>query len=216
MNQVSILAGIAAIHALAIASPGPTFAVVMSYAVKGDRRAGLLLSFGVVLATLTWALAAAAGLGSLLASFPLAYRGLQIAGAAYLIYLGAKLLIAIIRAKGQPAPHAASQGAPRAASEPVSGPEAIRAGFITNITNPKVVAYYASLFGVMIPAGAPGWLFWSAVAVVVVVSAAWWIAVTLFFTVPTVSRAYVRAKSGLDVIMGVVLIALGLRLALFG
>ena len=208
MNQVTILAGIAAIHALAIASPGPTFAVVMSYAVKGDRRAGLLLSFGVVLATLTWALAAAAGLGTLLASFPLAYRGLQLIGAAYLTYLGAKLLIAITRHKGPAAPHAAS--------EPVSGLEAIRAGFITNITNPKVVAYYASLFGVMIPAGAPGWLFWSAVAVVVVVSAAWWIAVTLFFTVPTVSRAYVRAKPGLDVIMGVVLIALGLRLAVFG
>ncbi|CAN7643839.1 LysE family translocator [Bosea sp. LjRoot9] len=212
MNQVTILAGIAAIHALAIASPGPTFAVVMSYAVKGDRRAGLLLSFGVVLATLTWAFAAAAGLGSLLASFPLAYRGLQLIGAAYLIYLGAKLLIAIIRAKGQAAAH----GASHAASAPVSGLEAIRAGFITNITNPKVVAYYASLFGVMIPAGAPGWLFWSAVAVVVVVSAAWWIAVTLFFTVPAVSRTYVRAKPGLDVIMGVVLIALGLRLAVFG
>jgi threonine efflux protein len=208
MNQVTILAGIAAIHALAIASPGPTFAVVMSYAVKGDRRAGLLLSFGVVLATLSWALAAAAGLGTLLASFPLAYRGLQLIGAAYLTYLGAKLLIGIVRQKGPAAPHAASA--------PVSGPEAIRAGFITNITNPKVVAYYASLFGVMIPAGAPGWLFWSAVAVVVVVSAAWWIAVTLFFTVPSVSRAYVRAKPGLDVIMGVVLIALGLRLAVFG
>ncbi|MDR6871362.1 threonine efflux protein [Bosea sp. BE125] len=208
MNQVTILAGIAAIHALAIASPGPTFAVVMSYAVKGDRRAGLLLSFGVVLATLTWAFAAAAGLGTLLASFPLAYRGLQLIGAAYLIYLGAKLLLGILRQKGPAAPHATSK--------PVSGLEAIRAGFITNITNPKVVAYYASLFGVMIPAGAPGWLFWSAVAVVVVVSAAWWIAVTLFFTVPAVSRAYVRAKPVLDVIMGVVLIALGLRLAVFG
>ncbi|WNJ89244.1 LysE family translocator [Bosea sp. 685] len=208
MNQVTILASIAAIHALAIASPGPTFAVVMSYAVKGDRRAGLLLTLGVVLATLTWALAAAAGLGTLLASFPLAYRGLQLVGAAYLIYLGAKLLIGMIRHKGPATPHAAS--------EPVSGLEAIRAGFITNITNPKVVAYYASLFGVMIPAGAPGWLFWSAVAVVVVVSAVWWIAVTLFFTVPAVSRAYVRAKPVLDVIMGVVLIALGLRLAVFG
>ncbi len=208
MNQVAILAGIAAIHALAIASPGPTFAVVMSYAVKGDRRAGLLLTLGVVLATVTWAIAAAAGLGTLLASFPLAYRGLQIAGAAYLIYLGAKLLIAIIRDKGPAAAHAAS--------EPVSGLEAIRAGFITNITNPKVVAYYASLFGVMIPAGAPSWLFWAAVAVVVAVSAAWWIAVTLFFTVPAVSRAYVGAKSGLDVVMGIVLIGLGLRLAVFG
>ncbi len=208
MNQATILASIAAIHLLAIASPGPTFAVVMSYAVKGDRRAGLLLSLGVVLATLTWAFAAAAGLGTLLARFPLAYRGLQIAGAAYLIYLGAKLLIATFRDQPQAARHAAS--------EPVSGREAIRAGFITNISNPKVIAYYASLFGVMIPADAPGWLFWAAVAIVVVVSAAWWVAVAIFFTIPTVSRAYGQAKTGLDLIMGVVLIGLGARLAVFG
>lgn len=208
MNQTGILASIAAIHVLAIASPGPTFAVVMSYAVRGDRRAGLLLTVGVVLATLTWAFAAAAGIGTLLASFPVAYRGLQLAGAAYLVYLGAKLLVSTFRNKQAAAAHPVS--------EPVSGAEAVRAGFITNITNPKVVAYYASLFGVMIPAGAPAWLFWAAVAVVVAVSAAWWIAVTLFFTVPAVSRAYLRAKSGLDVVMAVVLIGLGLRLAVFG
>jgi threonine efflux protein len=208
MNHVTILAGIAAVHVLAIASPGPTFAVVMSYAVRGDRRAGLLLTLGVVLATLSWAFAAAAGLGTLLASFPLAYRSLQLAGAAYLIYLGVKLLFATIRDRRQTA-------AP-ATSRPVSGVDAIRAGFLTNITNPKVIAYYASLFGVMIPAGAPHWLFWAAVAVVVAVSAAWWIAVTLFFTMPVVSKAYLRTKSGLDVIMAVVLIGLGLRIAAFG
>jgi threonine efflux protein len=208
MQSATILAGIALVHLLAVASPGPTFAVVMSYAVRGDRRAGLLLTVGVLSATLIWALATAAGLGAAMARYPLAYRALQIAGACYLIYLGGRLLAAAWRSG---APVAA---APAAAA--VSGFEAVRAGFITNIGNPKVIAYYASLFGVLIPADAPQWLFWASVAVVATVSMAWWSAVTLFFSLPLVRSAYMKARLGMDIVMGVILIVLGARLALVG
>jgi threonine efflux protein len=208
MQSATILAGIALVHLLAVASPGPTFAVVMSYAVRGDRRAGFLLTGGVLLATLTWALATAAGLGTAMARFPLAYRALQIAGACYLVYLGVRLLASAWRSG---ASVAAASAAPSA-----SGFEAVRAGFITNMSNPKVIAYYASLFGVLIPAAAPQWLFWASVAVVAAVSAAWWSAVTLFFSLPPVRYAYLKARLGMDIAMGAILIVLGARLALVG
>lgn len=208
MEYVSVLLAIAAIHLLAIASPGPTLAVVTSYSLRGDRRSGLLLALGVVLATLTWASLAAAGLGGMMARFPVIYRSLQIAGAAYLIYLGVRLLLAVMRPRDLPA----SATRPTAAS----GWAALRAGFITNIANPKVVAYYASLFGVMIPSGAPGWVFWAAAATAMVVSAMWWACVSLFFSIPVVSQAYERIKPKVDIVMGVILILLGLRLAILG
>jgi threonine efflux protein len=100
-----------------------------------------------------------------MARFPLAYRVLQIAGAAYLVWLGIKLLMAAWRSRTSdaivPAPAAV-----------VPGIAAARAGFLTNISNPKVVAYYASLFGVLITADAPAWLFWASVGMVAAVSAA--------------------------------------------
>jgi threonine efflux protein len=98
-------------------------------------------------------------------------------------------------------------GAPSA-----SACQAVRAGFLTNMTNPKSIAYYTSLFVVMMPPDPPLWLFAAVVFTAVLVSGVWWIAVALFFAVPPVRRAYERAQRGIEAIMGGVLVCLGLRL----
>jgi threonine efflux protein len=206
MEVATILFGIAMVHLLALASPGPTFVVVTSYAVAGNRRAGFLVTLGVLIATLTWASLAAMGLGTVIAQFSWLYVGLQIAGAAYLIYLGAKMLIGVMRkapVEVARAPHSDS------------GWRAVRAGFLTNISNPKVIAYYASLFGVMIPPNAPNWLFLAAAGTALLVSAAWWSFITLFFAIPLIQRGYLRVRRQMDAGMGGLLILLGGRLLLF-
>jgi threonine efflux protein len=209
LTPLSTLSAIALIHLLAIASPGPTLPVVTSYAAGGDRRSGFLAALGVCLATICWASLAAGGLGTVFATFPQAYRALQLAGAAYLIWLGIKLLRSVLQA--------GTAGVPSSSRDlPGAGWGALRVGFLTNITNPKVVAYYASLFGVLIPSDAPSWLFWGAAATAVVVSALWWSAVTLFFAIPPVAAAYQRIRRGADSAMGGILILLGLKLVVFG
>jgi len=205
MHSVSILFSIAAVQLLAAASPGPTFVIVSSYSIGESRRRGLLVVSGVLLADLTWAVLAASGLGVLVLRYPAIYTVLQIAGAAYLIWLGAKMLIGVTRKRDAAR---ISGGAPSA-----SACQAVRAGFLTNMTNPKSIAYYTSLFVVMMPADPPIWLFAAVVFTAVLVSAAWWIAVALFFAVPPVRRAYERARRGIEAIMGGVLVCLGLRLA---
>jgi threonine efflux protein len=206
MGYAQILAGIAVVHLLAIASPGPTFVLVASYSMRGDRRAGLLVTLGVLLATLAWSSLAAAGLIALLARWSAIYRALQFAGAAYLVYLGARMLIGAFRS----APAAVAR------KEVDTSPwQALRAGFITNITNPKVIAYYASLFGVMVPADAPPALFLGVVLTALATSAVWWSAVAMFFAVPAISRTYANLQRKVDGTVGVVLILLGLKLAIF-
>jgi len=203
MEIATILSSIAVVHLLAIASPGPTFVVVTSHAIAGERRAGFLVTLGVLLATATWASLAAAGMGTLMAQFAWLYLALRIAGAAYLIYLGVRMLLGVIR-------NSSAELSKDARS--TSGWRAMRAGFLTNISNPKVIAYYASLFGVMIPSDAPGSLFVAAVATALLVSAAWWSFVTLFFALPVVQRGYLRVRRQMDGIMGGLLIILGGRL----
>lgn len=205
MDAAAILLAIAAVHLLAIASPGPTFVVVTAYAVAGDRRAGFLVTLGVVLATLTWASLAAAGLGTVIARFPWLYLALRIAGAVYLIYLGVKMIIAVIRKM----PIELKQGRREGA-----GWRAVRAGFLTNTSNPKVMAHYASLFGVMIPADASRWLFVAAALTAMLVSALWWGFVTVFFAIPAIQRGYLGIRRQMDGFMGVLLILLGGRLRL--
>lgn len=209
MDPVSILFGIAAVQLLAAASPGPTFIIVSSHALGEPRRRGLRVVVGVLLADLTWAVLAASGLGVLVLRYPALYAGLQLAGAAYLIWLGARMLIGVLRRPGT-APLDDDGPAPA----PTTAWPAMRAGFLTNMTNPKSIAYYTSLFVVVMPADPPLWLFAAAVATAVLVSAAWWIAVALFFTAPPLRRVYMRVRRGIEAVMGGVLVCLGVRLAL--
>lgn len=205
METAAVLAGIAGVHVLAVASPGPTFAVMMRYAAARDRRAGLVLTLGVVAASLAWACAIAVGLGGAMAQVPVVYRMLRVAGAIYLIYLGIRSLVAFRQGKLDAAEYRPVQA---------EGRQALAAGFITNITNPKVMAYYTSLFGAFIPASSPHWLFWAAVFIVVMVSALWWTSVTLFFSIPGVHARFIRMRHRLDLVMGLLLVALGLMLLL--
>ncbi len=198
-----MLLAIALTHLLAIATPGPTFVVVSSHVVAGDRRAGFLVTLGVLLATLTWASMAAAGLGTLLSQQPWLYSMLKWVGGLYLGWLGLKTLRDAWYGKPQ---HV------RSAAATSGGWSAVRAGFTTNMANPKVVAYYASLFGVLIPADAPTVMFVSAVVVALIVSALWWCFITLFFSMPVIQGIYVRSRRSFDAIMGVVLIGLAGRL----
>jgi threonine efflux protein len=205
MDSLSILLGIAAVQLLAAASPGPTFVIVSRYSIGEPRRRGLVVVGGVLLADLTWAVLAACGLGVLVLRYPAIYTVLQIAGAVYLVWLGAKMLVSARRK------HDAQRidaGAPS-----TSAGQAARAGFLTNMTNPKSIAYYTSLFVVMIPPDPAIWLLAAAVGTALLVSAAWWIAVALFCAVPPVRRAYERARRGVEAIMGGVLVCLGVRLA---
>src|SRR5262245_23184923 len=79
------------------------------------------------LATICWASLVAAGLGTVFATFPTAYRALQLAGAAYLIWLGVNLLRSVLQA-GAAGVSSSSRHLPGTRWG------ALRAGFLTNIS----------------------------------------------------------------------------------
>jgi threonine efflux protein len=205
MDNIGILLSIAVVQLLGAASPGPTFVIVSSASITGSRRLGLFAVCGVLLATLTWALLSAIGLGVVIARFPALYTALQVAGALYLIWLGVKMLVTALRRRDALANHQVLS---------MSAREAVRSGFLTNILNPKSIAYYSSIFVVMLPSHAPSWLFAAAVGTALCVSAIWWLTVALFFASDPIRKAYGRARRWIDAVMGAALIGLGVRLAL--
>jgi threonine efflux protein len=189
MDNVAILLGIAAVQLLGAASPGPTFMIVSNASMTGARRVGLLAVCGVLLATLTWTLLAAIGLGAVIARIPGLYTVLQVAGALYLAWLGARMLVTALRQREASANHQVLS---------MSSREAVRSGFLTNILNPKSIAYYSSIFVVMLPSHASSWLFAAAVGTAFFVSAIWWISVALFFACIEPIPASLPARPPLD------------------
>ncbi|MBZ6393626.1 MULTISPECIES: LysE family translocator [Pantoea] len=120
-------------------TPGPDLAYVVGQSVARGRRAGILSAAGVALGSCTHAVASALGLTALIAASPLLFTLIKYLGAAYLIYLGARMIgstfIASAAAETAPPPRA------------LTGTRLLLLrGFITSITNPKVLLFFIAFF----------------------------------------------------------------------
>jgi threonine/homoserine/homoserine lactone efflux protein len=80
------------------------------------------------------------------------------------------------------------------------------------MTNPKSVAFYGSVFALMMPAHAPLWLDIAVVVLSIGISCAWYCAMALLASHPAVSRMLIRRKAALDTVAGVLLMGLGGRM----
>ena len=196
-----MLMTIAGVLMLSVMSPGPNFAIVTSTTMTVSRRAGILTGLGLAAASFTWALLAVAGLGLLIAHAGWIYTAVQLAGAGYLMWLGAKMVL------GARKPPQVPSGKSRAV-----GLAAARKGFLVSMTNPKSVAFYGSIFAVMVPAQAPTWVHAAIVVISGGVSALWYCGLALLFSNGAVRRAFVRGRSVIEATMGLFLIALGCRM----
>jgi threonine efflux protein len=204
------LIALAGIWSLVVLSPGPDFVVTVSRAAT-SRRAGLAAAAGIILGTVIWASASAAGLELVLAHYRWVAGAVRLLGAAYLTWLGVRL---IVRAR-QPVPGGAvpavsaspaDPGAPRLAPS-------FRAGLLADLGNPKAAVFWTSLFAAVLPPTGPVWVRVCAVAVAVVISAGWYSAVACAFSLAAITRGYRRAKTWIDRVTGGVLIGLAARLA---
>jgi len=202
---IETLAVFALVHFLAAASPGPNLVVVSSYASTVSRKAGLLAALGILFGVLTWASATALGLGTLLANYPLIYSVIRHAGAIYLIWLGCRMVKDAISNKyGEIDTKRVKPGSARSI---------VLSGYFVNMTNPKTVAYYTSLFSVLIPPSSPTWVFVAAASVALLVSASWWTSVALFFSIEGIRRFFSATRRYLDFVTGSALVFFGVRLA---
>lgn len=125
--------------ALVVIAPGPDFAVVVKNSLARGRGAGLATSLGVATSCLVQGTLAAFGVGVIIARSQALFLAIRWAGVAYLCYLGVQALLAARRTDRWPE---AQEHA--AAARPQRG-AAWRQGFLSNITNPKVLAFYLSV-----------------------------------------------------------------------
>ncbi len=87
-------------------------------------------------------------------------------------------------------------------------------GFLVNIGNPKTIAYYTSLFAVLIPVDSNALVLVAVVVTDAVACAVWWILVAYLFGANPVKLFFRRARQSIDRLFGGALILLGLKLAL--
>ncbi|MBO1111143.1 LysE family translocator [Bordetella petrii] len=197
-------------------TPGLDTALVLrTSAVEGGRRA-LLAGLGICAGCLVWGVVVALGLGSLLAASQMAYDILRICGAAYLFYLGIRLLWRTLRG-GRPA--ALLQEKHTSPHEQVftsgTGAQWFWRGCLTNVLNPKVGVFYVTFLPQFMPAGVSVLGFSLLLAGLHALMGVLWFAVLVAATRPLARwLQHPAVMRGLDGLTGTVFLAFGLKLAL--
>lgn len=181
--------------------PGPGNLALITSTGKGGWRAGIACCLGVIAADQVLMWLAVAGVATLLATYPAAFHAVQWVGAAYLAWLGYKLLTA------KPGDAPAIEIQPR---------QYFRQGALITLMNPKAIVFYMAFFPMFVnPAKHQGLMTFGVMAATVAL-------ITLLYSIVVVALTTVLAErlranpavvKWLEKTAGVFLIGFGLKLA---
>lgn len=200
---------IASVHLVAVASPGPDFAIVLRYAVRYGKQAALAASLGIGCAILLHVTYSLVGIAVIIKTTPWLFTALTVAAAAYLLYIGLQALRSSAPAKPTQAEHTVVTE-----SHTPSASKAFIAGFVTNGLNPKATLFFLSLFAVIISPQTPQSYKLIYGLYMALATALWFCALSLLLT-HTRIRGFLLLKGYLfDKAMGVLLLLLAGHLIL--
>ena len=199
------VAGFVALAVVIIVTPGPDTALTIRNTLIGGRPAGIATAVGVALGQTTWSIATSAGVSALIAAAEPAFIALKLAGAAYLIFLGAQSLWSALRRETERS-HPIAERRPRGS--------ALRQGVISNLTNPKMAVFFPSLLPQFVSPGAASFAMLLALGLLFCCMTLIWLAGYAF----AVARAgdvlrRSRVRRAIEGATGAVLVAFGVRVA---
>ena len=197
---------VALAHLLAVASPGPDWAVVLRQSLGYGRRIAIWTSVGIGTAILLHVTYSLLGLGLLIRGSAEWFHWIKIAGAAYIGWLGVQALRTTRRdAVSTVAVNPPNLPSPKAA---------FLTGFFTNALNPKATLFFIALFATVISSHTPRWIQAGYGAWMSVTTIGWFCLVSVVSTRENVRRGFARHGHWVSRLLGVVLIGFALSLAL--
>ena len=206
---------IAGVHLIAVASPGPDFAIVLKQVINQGRRAAIFSSVGIGLGIMLHVMYSILGLSLLIKNTPMLYTIMLYAAAGYLFYIG------VLALRSQPSESAVialnDNGlASRSGSKSEQSIwQAFRLGFVTNGLNPKATLFFLSLFSVVVAPTTNDAVRWGYGVYLAVATGIWFITLSVLLTTSHIEQYLQQYRHVIDRLMGVVLIVLAISLVLF-
>jgi RhtB (resistance to homoserine/threonine) family protein len=204
--MVTEFATFVAVSAVVIMTPGPDTAMTIRNTLLGDRRTGVATALGIALGQAVWTVAASGGVAAVLVASEPAFRALQLAGAAYLVYLGLHSLWAAWR-------HHETAARP-ATGQRQQWRKGLRQGLLSDLANPKMAVFFLSLLPQFVTPGDASFAGFLLLGVVFATMTFAWLtgyAVVVARAGAVLRRPRIRRM--LDSLTGAALVALGLRVA---
>jgi len=197
---------VAMVHMIALASPGPDFFFVSQTAASRSRKEAMMGGIGITLGVAVWAAVALMGLHLILQKMAWLHQIITVGGGLYLCWMGWQLLKSA-RSKKQ------DGGAETdvAVALPARGRTFMR-GLLTNLSNPKAVVYFGSVFSMFVGDSVSGGERSAIFLLIVIETLAWFSLVAMVFALPKMRRGYQRLAKWIDGVAGVVFAGFGIAL----
>lgn len=188
------------ISLLGAMSPGPSLAIVTKHALASGRSYGIAVAWSHALGIGIYAFITIIGLSVVMTQAPLIFKGITIAGALYLAYLGVNAL----RSKGGVADRLAS-------GEQAPLGKAMREGFLISILSPKIMLFFTALFSQFVAVANDTANKVIIVSTPFLVDGLWYTLIAFLLTRPKVIGVLQSKAVLIDRVSGLVLILLALR-----
>jgi RhtB (resistance to homoserine/threonine) family protein len=202
----SILA-LAAVHTIAVVSPGPDFAMTMRNSLVYSRRTGLFGALGTTAGMCVHLSYTLLGLSYVVKSAPWVLEGVKYLGAAYLIYIGAQSF----RKKGSLA-NQLNFSTDDLKQTDITAFQAFRTGFITNLLNPMVILFFVSALSFYMTETTPKAVQVIYGVIIVSITTIWFSMVALCFSQERIRQLFQRMGHWLERLTGGLLISFGIKL----
>jgi threonine/homoserine/homoserine lactone efflux protein len=202
--MVEGLAAFVAVSIVVICTPGQDTALTIRNTLSGGRESGIATAAGVALGLATWTVAASLGVVALLRASEPVFDALRLAGAAYLVLLGLQSLAAAARRAERPVLRREAEVGPM---------RALRQGLVSNLGNPKIALFFASLLPQFAPSRGGAFAGFLALGFLFAAMTLAWL--TLYAVAVHRLRELLGGpiRRVLDAVTGLVLAGLGLRVA---
>lgn len=206
---------IAGVHLIAVASPGPDFAIVLKQVINQGRRAAIFSSIGIGMGIMLHVVYSIFGLSLLIKNTPVLYSIMLYAAAGYLFYIG----VLALRSQPFESDTVVQNDTPTALRSnnnvQQSNWQAFRLGFVTNGLNPKATLFFLSLFSVVIAPTTSEAIRWGYGVYLAIATGVWFIILSILLSNSHIDQYLQRYRHVIDRLMGVVLIVLAISLVLF-
>ncbi|MEE4408961.1 MULTISPECIES: threonine export protein RhtC [unclassified Serratia (in: enterobacteria)] len=197
---------VALVHLIALMSPGPDFFFVSQTAASRSRREAMMGVVGISLGIVVWAGVALMGLHLILQKMAWLHQIIMVGGGIYLCWMGWQLLRS---ARSQSAQSVPAEEVTVAL--PKAGRSFIR-GFLTNLSNPKAVIYFGSVFSLFVGDDVGAGARWGLFLLIIAETFVWFSLVAVVFALPAMRRGYQRLAKWIDGLAGVLFTGFGLHL----
>lgn len=191
------------IHFCALITPGPDFFLVSQTAISRSRKEAVLVVLGICLGAMLWSLLALMGLNIIFEKMAWLKQGLLIAGGLYLCWLGFQMLRSAFSKNNQ-------------MITPVILPQSaylfFMKGLLTNLSNPKAVIYFGSVFSLFLANPLFDQHHSLLFIIIAIETLLWFLVVAFVFSLPTFRTAYQNFAKWIDGISGGIFTLLGMYL----